>query len=434
MRKESSQYSEKNRTDWVSNLEAQALLADMFPERDISPEFLDQMQSWAWEQETHGLPKSGLAVSSAYYGHEVSGAEAIVANGAQILAKQGNTNPQKDVSTTSGFSKMYYLDPQYSDEEYALSQEIVLRQLLEDTLEQLALKPTNIDAVFVTTSIPIDEDFATRLAAAAGLNPNIPIIAVSMACNSTGWAIAETHNGFLDSRLAESVESWENGNPANIAVLSIDDQTRHMNKKTDTLSPQLFSTGAAAMVFKYHPTNKDASTFHPVTSIHHASVDDGTEYLEVMQTYKDWKKKPIVAKYLKEPEPGAVINMHPRAGVTFIRYASAIAAETLGDYVRQPFDEERLCAPSDIATVIVHHPSQMVFEALKSRLVEAGVSSEAINWTIFGGNVPVATVPMSLGHEMKNLNPGDHIMFLSFGAGGEYTSWIAQLGELESAV
>lgn len=414
--------------DSAANVTQKDFLRVIRPEKlsQLSPEIQAQIAQWSWKEQELVHPENGFAIAAAFFGEEYQGAQAIHEHAVRLMSTIAPSAQVPFISESSGFSSIYFVPSGFSDHEYAILQEEILRTLLNRTLEQQDKTTQDVDAVFITTSIPLDENFAERTAAGVGLKKSIPTIGVCMACNSTGWAFAETHAGRLDSYFAEAIPDWDAGQPATVAILALDDQTKHMDKGADPLSPQLFSCGAAVMLFEYTPHNPEKTTFTPLTSIHHLSTPRGTQYLKVMRPYDNWERKPVIAEHLQTPQEGHLIEMSSKAGVSFMVQAGKLALETLADYLQQPFDETRNCTAADIKAVVVHHPSLPVFEGLKKQLLEAGVSEDALAWHITEGNVPVATLPLSMIGHKDRLQTGDHLLFLTFGAGGEYTCWVGQ--------
>jgi 3-oxoacyl-[acyl-carrier-protein] synthase III len=66
-------------------------------------------------------------------------------------------------------------------------------------------------------------------------------------------------------------------------------------------------------------------------------------------------------------------------------------------------------------------------------MIRKGFREDQINWVIDEGNVPVATIPIAFGRQFDTLKSGNRVMFLSFGAGGEYTCFIADIGGVPPA-
>jgi 3-oxoacyl-[acyl-carrier-protein] synthase III len=254
------------------------------------------------------------------------------------------------------------------------------------------------------------------------------MIRISEACNSSGHAIARVLSGDFDGLIDEYNPHFSEGVPANIVLMALDDANRFADKGGDPLSPQFFSTGAAAMVWKYHPESPSS-----LKKIVHRSMSEerGTEYLLVPRPYDDWaeseKANLYTARYLKAPNHPGPIDMDPRASGAFVTYAMRLAEEVIADYGEQGGNI------SDITRVIVHHPSKAVFDGVQKRMIRKGFREDQINWVIDEGNVPVATIPIAFGRQLDTLKSGNRVMFLSFGAGGEYTCFIADIGGVPPA-
>lgn len=387
----------------------------------INGEMVEAADTWAWTDETHHNSDLGISVASAFYGKHLVGPEQIFEAAKEKAMLSGLTVNVPDKTGSTGFDELYQLSPGLTVEQYMLTQQLVAKELVGNALGEQEIEPTDVGLFIVATSIPLCPDYADQIASACGISTNTEIVKVVMACNSSGWARAQVESGRFDYLISRRKPNYEQEG-ADILLFAIDDQNKYTDRGGDPLSPQFFSTGAAAMVWKYG-SNADQPSFRQIahTSL---SLPAGMHCLALTQPYLDWGLTEkdhnfFIADHLSLPPEGKLLYMRERVGVSFVRGAIKVVEQTLAKY---PHSVEK------IKRIIAHHPSKGVFDLLVSKLSAFGFTTDQARWVISEGNVPVATMPMALGRQLNDLNPGDHVMFLTFGAGGGYTCSIDELG------
>lgn len=404
----------------------QLFMRNLLNENDFQAahELALKADSWIWDETTTANPQLGIGFMGAFYGQERADAAQIYTNAVELLRQNQYEGDIPDVTETSGFTRLRQMEPGLSDQQYMISEMIVAKELVTGALAQAGKKVEDVDLFLAATSIPIHPDFFDDWKRAAGIPADVPAVPFCMACNSSGRAIAEVLSGNMDETLRASNPEFAKGKAATIVLLALDDANRRSNEGADPWSPQLFSTGAGAVVWQYHPESPSSMKLISHVS---RSVEEGTEFLKVVRTFDSWtpeqQNRTFLAKFLKEPTPEeGFMYMRPEAGVSFKNHALALAQDTLQEYQQKGFSPDR------IRKVVVHHPSRPIFDKLKKALLKNGFTDEQIQWVINEGNVPVATIPFAFGRQLEDLQPHDHVMFLSFGAGGEYTCFIAEMG------
>lgn len=388
-----------------------------------SKQVLDAAEEWVWDaDDVHHHATAEITVAHAFYGKALNSPTEIMEETRALLAQIGIDETQ-DYTAQTGFSVLRQMTTGLDDEDYQLVQELVAKELIGNALREQGITPQEVDLFIAVTSIPIGPSFGSDWAIAAGLPIGVPIVRICEACNSSGHGIARVLSGTFDEKIAQYNHEFRAGKPANIVLFALDDANRNSNLGGDALSPQFFSTGAAALVWKYHPESASSMRILLHKSI---SEETGTQYLRVPRPYDDWdgadKEDLYIAKFLKEPEHNGPVDMDPRASGAFIKYGIGLASDVMTSYA------EIGGSPADIKRVIIHHPSRTVFDGAVKRLVRLGFTEDQIHWVINEGNVPAATIPIAFGRQLEDLKAGDRLLFLSFGAGGEYTCFIADLG------
>ncbi len=418
-------FSEISSFKELSNGEARFLLAQIgiLQDRKDLLKVADQMK---FKQDPVRISTaSKIAAGSAYYGVHFDGRKKIHAEAERLMRNTGYEGVVEDITSSTGFSELLQVPGGLEENDYSLMQQIVMRELSSGVFKSQGISPKDIDLVLTATSIPIDSQFGEKWKIAAGIRTDVPVVRFCMACNSSGRAIAEVLTGKFNHLIASTLKSRS----AKVLLMAGDDGNRKSKDGGDALSAQIFSTGASIISFEYHP--EEASSMRMIT---HTSMSDpfGTKYLRVLRPYDGWnegeKENLYTAQHLQVPEGKGAVYMSPRASLAFITKGQEIATKVVGDYIEQG---EKI---SNIRRVIVHHPSLGVFQELKKRLINlnVGFTDEQIKWVINEGNVPVATIPIAFGRQLEDLKPGDHVMFLSFGAGGEYTCFIVEMGNVDS--
>lgn len=363
-----------------------------------------------------------LAVASAFYGRKLSGPAEILDHARMLMGLQG-INAVPEIASTSGFSTLYQVDPFHVPVVYEAAQRATVQERVHTVLRKVGVKARDIDLVVAATSMPIQPNYAQQWMEAAGLRLSTPLVRVAMACNSSGYALGQILGGAYDQIFAERVSGWKTGRTARVLIIALDDGNRF--GKSDALSPQLFSTGISTLYLPYNPANPEVMRQSTLVNVFER---DGADQLRAVRTYDRWSDQEreglLTTPYLLSPDNDRAVDMSPRAGVYFIRYAFAVAKRVLAEFVEQGGHVQ------DIAHVIVHHPSLGIFLDLGKKLQTLGIAKEKIQWVINEGNVPVATIPMALGRQLDTIRAGEYVLVLSFGAGGGYTGQIVRAGQI----
>lgn len=433
----------KERHIRFNELEGLDLVSWQIMEAGRVAEVIDRM---VFDMEVHAHEGARVVVAHAFYGKPLNDAQEIYDNAVEVMRVTGYKGEVPNMTDSTGFETLRQMEYGLSDEDYLVIEQLVIQELTDQVLATHGISPSQVDLVLTATTMPVHPHFDKAWMAAAGIDESIPSARFCMACNSSGRALAEVLSGTFDDLLFDDKNeyhetthsSWADDGGANwqdddqpkfILIIALDDANRTTDKGGDPISTQFFSTGAAVIGFWYHPHHPELNSLQMIEGTHVSrSIEAGTQYLKAMQTYKNWtdeqKEGLYTAKYLKEPKDGVSVEMSQRAGVAFKKYAFQVAGETLANFAELGGNI------ADIKRVIVHHPSKSVFNGLKEDMLAIGFADEQINWVINEGNVPVATIPIALGRQLEDLDSGDLVMFLSFGAGGEYTCFVARVGEL----
>lgn len=392
-------------------------------------EFVREVSKWSWKEDSpHVNEKIGLSIASAFFGEHFNGAEEIFKH-AQQLANDPNIG---NIAQTSQFNELFQVGSSLSEEKMLIIEQMVARHLILKSLELQNQRPTDVDLFIVATSIPSHPDLEYEIAQAAGISAKTPVFLYKKACDSTGNALFEVISGKFDMLLEKKLRS---GKPITVTIFSLEDANRLSRMGGDPYSAQLFSTAASAMTFKYHP-NLEQSTFNLIAG-KHRDIEAGSEALRVHRPHTQLPKKPNVfeAEYLKEPKNGGVVQMDPiQTTLVFKNGSLDLAISVINDWAKKEGKTIQEVIKI-IDHVVMHHPSGKIFEHIVHKLAGRnnkeglGFKKEQLKWVVTEGNAPSVIIPIAMGRQLHDFEPGQTIMVLSYGAGGSYTCGIYRLGQ-----
>lgn len=446
---------------------------------ELPPDFEElvaAVEKWVWDEfPTHYNDRVGIAIKAVTYGEPLENREEILANAIKVLGEFG-IPPEKvpNLTKSSGFTKLRQMTRGLDPEAYKLIQRLVFEELIPRVLKAIGAQPENVSLFLGATSAPLEPYFDAEWAKAGGLPEasvipyfdipkevlagNVPERMISIpfleACNSTGDALARVLSGEFNQAIEAKYPGFLAGNePILVVIGALDDADRDADKGVDVNSPQLFSTGAGVIAFWYHPTGR--ASMHIVKGVHVAEdkpitthvfreIADGAQHLKIPAPWKKWTQaqqdRAFIAPHVHEPvRPGQPIELSARAGVIFKKYGLQVAGETLTNYLSMinPKTGEHYKI-SDIKSVVMHHPSGAIFEDIQEILFGeefakkfgGSFTLDQVQWIMKKGNIPVAIMPIVFGELLADFEPGDHVMFLTYGAGGNFTCFIAEMGDM----
>ncbi len=393
---------------------------------------------WEYDQEGHLNEKIGSSVSLAFYGEKYQGSQIF----ARTVELSGRENII-DITPTSGFNKIYQITSGLPEESYLMATTLVAKELCQESLQPFGLEKS--DLLLVATSVPPNHapDFHLRIGRAVGVvNPELVDYRLR-ACDSAGALFYALLSGEYDQVLRENCPQLDRREPVVVTIFAYEDGLRLSHLGGDTNSGQLFSSGAAAWTFFYHPDNPELSTFVKVAG-RQKSVQEGASCLRYLDTTDFWPRDQVddakKSPFMAPTTGGQLVQMDPEATAFYFRdNAAQLAQEVLEDfrYELEEIEGETISleqAAQKIKRVVVHHPSKTIFNHLRHKLVGRGArrpglgfSNDQIQWVISEGNAPATTIPIAFGRQLENIEPDDYVMFLSFGAGGGFTCQVVRV-------
>ncbi|MCB9801505.1 MAG: hypothetical protein H6774_00250 [Pseudomonadales bacterium] len=351
----------------------------------------------------------------------------------------------KSIAETSGFEETYLVTQNLGAEVLARIQDVVVAELAKKTFEEHAVTPANIDVILVATTAPLTPDVRERVRRNLRCEDTIPVIVYSKACDSSGSLLYDLHSGafFENGKLSKkdtieyALVAMEGGYPTGLPK--------------DAESPQVFSTGASILLGTY--STADDNTYHPGLHLlegRSKAVEKGVNCLRFQHSWDEWEEAHTpdsVAPHNSPPDEKDISVVMSALGA--LRYFPpnivTLAYAVLLEHAQENNKSVgTLC--QEITAVIMHHPSRGIFDIVAGNLSETyqyspkkpflylegkqrlSIPAEAIEWSITEGNVPAATIHMSMGRRLENMQPGELILMLSYGAGGSFTCALYQLG------
>ncbi len=425
----------------------------------VDDNFKELTQDWEWKEELHVGDR--LSVATAFFGKHLVGSEQILNHTKTILhdfRTPEELDEMKAVGDEQGFPELYQISSGLTEQQYLLIEQIAALQLVTSSKEALGQTIAETDLLIFATSIPVSPDFMHRIADFIGLPPTCLIKVYNVACDSSGAALYDVQTGVYDHELSQHSQRFRQGQPANITIFACETPNRFTGvMNADSNSPQLFSSAASAVSFEYQPQGE--TTFRYLFG-GVAHVEEGASCLAYYAPHIRWPEymsNPdiVFSQHLSEPEEeNALVHMDAKETATFFKpnalilVASVMSEELekmdvdgdlkirLQEYLSRIGKPIKVDAPRRnpelaaiigelfarrIKKVVAHHPSQTIFKSLGKQMRDFfGFTEDQIQFVIPEGNAPAVTVPIALGRQMADLERGDNILVISFGAGGSF--------------
>ena len=120
-----------------------------------------------------------------------------------------------------------------------------------------------------------------------------------------------------------------------------------------------------------------------------------------------------VVAHIPDPKPDQAVYMNDlgttRLFLTLLRSLADKFKVQYGERMGEPFD------PSRVEHVMAHHPSFQIHNHLREKLL--GFSQSVMPWCREHVNAPACTFGMEMARVLPNLQVGDRILQVFFGAG-----------------
>ena len=342
---------------------------------------------------------------------------------------------KQEPSETTGFDVLYRTPEGESLSEIDNYMADVAKRMVEDALRQKGWSIDEVEVLDFTSSMG-DLGTARKIATAIGIKDEairsgkVKVTGKYIACDGSGKALYE--------RLSD-----EESRGKKVLLLSIDPVTSLMPfdpSKIDTASMQIFSNGAA--VLAYQP-GVDIRLL-PGVGITEGRRDEGgiraiPRYYRHIKGREDgplfvFNNDGVMEEVTSYPYPSNENGeMDPIFTYKFFANNGAeILEKVYRMYKKQYPDRE-----PDF--VVGHHPSAQVLEGLKRHMTNVlfgGTKKNYIptfldkfKWSVRDGNSSGSTSLIAFARNMQEYKPGEHGIYISFGAGGSFTMFGIEIGQ-----
>ncbi len=341
---------------------------------------------------------------------------------------------KQEPSETTGFDVLYRTPEGESLAEIDNYMADVAKRMVEDALRQKGWSIDEVDVLDFTSSMG-DLGTARKIATAIGIKDEairsgkVKVTGKYIACDGSGKALYE--------RLSD-----EQSRGKKVLLLSIDPVTSLMPfdpNKVDSASMQIFSNGAA--VLAYQPGidmrllpgigitegRKDEEGIRAIPRYyrHIKGLEGGPLFV--------FNNDGVIEEVTSYPYPSNENGeMHPRKTLEFfVNNASEILEKVYKMYKERYSDRE-----PDF--VVGHHPSAQVLESLRRKMTNVLFGGtrknyiptflDKMKWIVNDGNSSGSTSLIAFNRLMADYKPGEHGLYISFGAGGSFTVFGIEIG------
>lgn len=324
---------------------------------------------------------------------------------------------QDKVTPETGFDELHRVPPDYTPKQIVAEEMRVVQRLVEAILALNGWKPKEVEALFFggsPLSHPdkglIHRDYGGAIAQETGmthLDPEKDIFNYYLYCNAGGRALRE-------ALTRSDLEGKK------VLILTIEGLTRQMREfspqKSDALSPQVFSDGAAGMGVVPKKNLRyllgESGEMRDKGAL--AAVEP---YQELINREGDLIQVEDNIEYIQLPQPPEGMHVRMHGGLTAKMFLRNVPPA--GKRVFRQHQEKY--PGKEIKFVVAHHPSKIMKEGIERRL------ELPIPWVVKDGNSSGATTLIAFLRLMKEFSPGDHVMIVSFGAGISWDVFVVEI-------
>jgi 3-oxoacyl-[acyl-carrier-protein] synthase III len=341
-----------------------------------------------------------------------------------------------------GFDGRHHTN-QLSAEEHLQLEVQVGARFLEEAVIANDWEMNEVEAVLIGMSGPISDDYLPLIARQANIPDKALLVSVHKACDSSAGALHLALNKELEinqklkTNIAELLEGKK------VLVGGIEGLSRFMQGiagyevegTKDKYAMQLFANGAGVigvipgetmkfLVGKdYEVFDEDGLLKVKILYPHSRKMEEG-----MVEVYQDERNHIRLSGFQHEPENQEPVDMSGPMGMVklFVRNGAEVVKDVYRDY-REKMRE--LGTPGDIIkTASVHHANLKINTLLGKKLNKEGITFQ-MPWVLNDfGNVSAASNMISFLRQLKDIKPGDHVMFDGFGAGTYYDVFVAEMG------
>jgi 3-oxoacyl-[acyl-carrier-protein] synthase III len=296
-------------------------------------------------------------------------------------------------------------------------------------------QPGEVDGLLVGMSAPVSEDYVAQIARRAGMREGALKVSVHKACDGSMGALNLAINPAL--AIPGQINVAEELAGKKVLVGGIEGLSRFTSHARDKNALQLFGNGMGLfgvvpgenmklLAGKSHE-NYDQEGLLQVRMYypHSKEMAPGKSLLEVQQEGGNHIR---IAGMMHEPQDGLPIVMAGLMGMVklFVRSGVEVVTDVHQQY--QSLMEKLGQSGRAINVAIVHHANYKINLLKAKQLVKEGINVP-MPWLLHDfGNVSAASCAIAFLRQLKDINPGDHILFDGFGAGTYYDVMAVSMG------
>jgi 3-oxoacyl-[acyl-carrier-protein] synthase III len=335
-----------------------------------------------------------------------------------------------------GFDSRHHL-LELSDEETVDLEVQVGGRFLQEAALANGWEPAEVQAVLLGTTGPVSTDYTERVAKEAGIPEEAIKVSIHKACDGSvaGLNLALNPglsvNNYLHQNLAKELYGKK------VLVGGIEGLSRFMRFSHDKNAFQLFGNGAGvigvipgkSMKFSVGQTFEvfDAEGVLQVRMLYPYTGQKVMDQslIEVTQSGDNHIR---VAGMMHEPETGSGVVMAGPMGMVklFVRNGVQVIQDVYRAYQKRV--AEMGVPGKAIAVAIVHHANYKINQLIDKQLQKEGIRLP-MPWLLREfGNVSAASNMIAFLRQLKQLKPGDNVLFDGFGAGTYYDVLAVQMG------
>jgi 3-oxoacyl-[acyl-carrier-protein] synthase III len=353
-----------------------------------------------------------------------------------VSSRLGEPLPPDEVMNLGelGFHHRMHI-PDLSEADHVELELEVGARLVRAAAEANGWQPAEVDGLLIGMSAPVSEDYVAQIARRAGMREDALKVSVHKACDGSMGALNLALNP--DLAIPGGMNVAEELSGKKVLVGGIEGLSRFTSHARDKNALQLFGNGMGLfgvvpgenmklLAGKSHE-NYDEEGLLQVRMYypHSKEMAPGKSLLEVQQ---DSASHIRIAGLMHEPQDGLPIVMAGLMGMVklFVRSGVEVVTDVHQQY--QALMEKLGQSGRAINVAIAHHANYKINLLKAKQLVKEGVQFP-MPWLLHDfGNVSAASCAIAFLRQLKDIRPGDHVLFDGFGAGTYYDVMAVSMG------
>jgi 3-oxoacyl-[acyl-carrier-protein] synthase III len=341
-----------------------------------------------------------------------------------VKSRMGEPLPEEERMNLGelGFHYRQHVPLMSHEDSVELELEVGTRMLREAAASN-GWDPAEVDGVLIGATGPIVEDYVSQISHRAGIPGSAMKVSVHKACDGSTGALHLALNPSISAPGQVNIAEELRGKK--VLVGGIEGLSRFLGRSHDRHALQLFGNGAGVigiipgvtmkfLAGKTFETYDEEGLLEVRMSYPHST--DGN-MIDVSQLAPNHLR---FAGVMHEPEDGSPIVMAGLMGMVklFVRNGVQTVTDVYREY--QALMEKLGQSGKSFTVGIVHHANYKINLLKAKNLLKEGVQFP-MPWLLSDfGNVSAASNMIAFLRKLKDLKPGDHILFDGFGAGTYY--------------